>query len=141
MSLQKVRENHQKELGEEFRERRQEMNLSLKEIEIATSIRMNLLEGIEQGNIQNMISQVYARGFIEQYATFLGLESDDYRKKLASLFPRQDQQEFTYGIGSVEMRGSPVHGGVKWMPGIIWTVTFIVLFGAAWMLAKSLGLL
>ncbi len=139
MSLQKVRENHQKELGEEFRVRRQEMNLSLKEIEIATSIRMNLLEGIEQGNVQNMISHVYARGFIEQYAAFLGLQSDDYRKKLSTLFPRQDQQEFAYGLGSVEMRSSPAHG-TRWMPGVIWTVAFIILIGAAWALSKSLGL-
>lgn len=139
MSLQQVRENHQKELGEEFRVRRQEMNLSLKEIETATSIRMNLLEAIELGNIQNKISPVYARGFIEQYAIFLGLQSEDYRKKLSSLFPRQNHQEFVYGLGSVEMRASPAHG-VKLLPGIVWTASFAILIGAAWFLSKYLGI-
>ncbi len=141
MSVQHAKQQQQS-LGEEFRLRRQEMNLSLKEVEAATSIRMNHLEAIERGEISQLISPVYARGFVEQYAIFLGLNTDDCRKQVASLFPRQEQstQSFAYGIGSVEMRNSPGQG-VKWLPSLMWIAGFGILLGAAWAFASYLGLL
>jgi cytoskeletal protein RodZ len=62
-------------LGELFRIKREEMHLSLKEIENATSIRKMYLEAIEDGTIGKFLSSVYAVGFIKQYAAFLGLDA------------------------------------------------------------------
>jgi cytoskeletal protein RodZ len=129
-----------KKLGERFRSKREEMNLTLKEVENATSIRMIYLQAIEEGRVEHFLSNVYALGFIRQYGGFLGFEND----KLTKEFPEAmrlppEKQDFAYGIGTLEMRGSP-HGGVRWIPNLIWGSVFIVIAICAWYFAKFVGL-
>ena len=128
-----------KKMGERFRGKREEMNLTLKEVENATSIRMIYLQAIEEGRVDHFLSNVYALGFIRQYASFLGIESE----KLAKEFPEAlrlppEKQDFAYGIGTLEMRGSP-HGGVRWIPNLIWGSVFIIVAIGAWYFAKFVG--
>lgn len=124
-----------KEISETFKKRRKEMNLSLKEVENATSIRMNHLQAIEDGDLKKLISPVYAQGFFRQYAAFLGVDGESIIREHPQLFNRKETQEFAYGIGTLEMRGNP-GSGVKWVPNFIWVFAFILVFGAAWYLAK-----
>jgi len=126
-------------LGEHFRTKREEMNLSLKEVENATSIRSLYLQAIEEGRVHQFLSSVYALGFIRQYAQFLGLELE----KLAKDFPEafrlsSEKQEFFYGIGTLEKRGNP-HGGIRWMPNLMWGTLFLILGLAAWWFGKWIG--
>ncbi|MCH1429795.1 MAG: helix-turn-helix domain-containing protein [Chlamydiales bacterium] len=126
-------------IGEVLKKRRQEINLSLKEVENATSIRMNSLRAIEEGNISS-ISPVYAMGFVKQYANFLGLDGDAVVKQHAHMFPSPVSQEFSYGIGTVEHRGSPGKG-IKWLPNAFWVgITFVMII-SAWYLASFLELI
>ncbi len=130
-----------KKLGEKFRAKREEMNLSLKEVENATSIRMLYLQAIEEGRVGHFLSNVYALGFIRQYASFLGLETE----KLVKEFPEAlrlppEKQDFAYGIGTLEMRSSP-NGGVRWVPNLLWGSVFVILAIAAWYFAKFVGLI
>ena len=127
-----------KKMGEKFRGKREELNLTLKEVENATSIRMTYLQAIEEGRATQFLSNVYALGFIRQYANFLGFEAD----KLAKEFPEAlrlpaEKQEFAYGIGTLEMRGSP-HGGVRWVPNLLWGSAFVIVMICAWYFAKLL---
>lgn len=128
-----------KMMGEKFRSKREEMNLSLKEVENATSIRMVYLQAIEEGRVDHFLSNVYALGFIRQYANFIGLDSE----KLSKEFPEAlrlppEKQDFAYGIGTLEMRGSP-HGGVRWVPNLIRVSIFLLIGVAAWYFAKFVG--
>jgi cytoskeletal protein RodZ len=128
-----------KKMGDKFRTKREEMSLTLKEVENATSIRMIYLQAIEEGKVDHFISNVYALGFIRQYGNFLGFESE----KLSKEFPEAlrlppEKQDFAYGIGTLEMRGSP-HGGVRWIPNIIWIIGGVVVAIAAYYFAKFVG--
>ncbi len=130
-----------KRLGELFKTKRGEMNLSLKEVENSTSIRSNYLEAIESGRTDQHLSSVYVTGFIRQYATFLGLDVE----KIVSDFPQifesvSEKHEFAYGIGTLEVRGS-MGGGVKWLPNLIWAGVSAVVLVMAWYLCKYLGIL
>ena len=126
-----------KSLGQHFRERREESNLTLKEVENATSIRMSYLQAIEDGRAEDLISPVYAQGFLRQYAIFLGMDGDDILKENQHLFADPDKQEFDYGIGTLEPRGGQ-SGGVLWIPNVTWTMALPVILAAAWFLAKYL---
>ena len=98
-----------KKLGDAFRTKREEMNLSLKEVENATSIRMVYLQAIEEGRVDHFLSNVYALGFIRQYATFLGYENEALNKEFPEAFRLPiEKQEFAYGIGTMEIRGHPL---------------------------------
>ncbi|HSX38639.1 MAG TPA: helix-turn-helix domain-containing protein [Chlamydiales bacterium] len=126
-------------LGGCFRTKREEMNLTLKEVENATSIRTSYLQAIEEGRVLQFLSPVYAQGFIRQYAQFLGFELE----KLIADFPDAfrhscEKQEFSYGIGTMEKRGNP-QGGVRWMPNLMWGSLILALGAAAWYFGKWIG--
>jgi len=128
-------------LGETLKTKRHEKNLSLKEVENATSIRQTHLESIEEGTITDHLAGIYAQGFTKQYATFLGLEVEQLMRDNPAAFRLpSEKHEFSYGIGTLEKRGSQ-SGGVKWFPNILWAGLSAVVLIAAWYLAKALGVL
>lgn len=129
----------QKTLGESLRQRREEKHLSIKEAENATSIRSTYLEAIERGDFHQLISPVYAQGFVKQYALFLGMDGEEMVRKHPEIFHRLVNQEFTYGIGTLEVRGNP-SGGMRWFPDVLWGVLALGVLGAAFLLARYLGL-
>ena len=129
-----------KKMGAKFRTKREEMNLTLKEVENATSIRMLYLQSIEEGKVDHFLSNVYALGFIRQYANFLGFENEKLNKEFPDAFRLPpEKQDFAYGIGTLEMRGSP-HGGVRWLPNLLWGCGLLAVAVAAWYFAKFVGL-
>ena len=130
-----------KKLGELFKTKRKELNLSLKEVQNATSIRMAHLESIEEGKDNETLSPVYMLGFMRQYASFLGMDGE----KLISEHPEaaklgKKNHEFSYGIGTLERRGS-IGGGVKWLPNLIWATVSVVVIVVAYYFAKYLGVI
>ena len=124
-------------IGQLFAQKRKELKLSLKEAESATSIRIVYLEAIEAGQMENVISPIYAQGFVKQYAAFLGIDGDKIVSENSEVFRRPINQEFSYGIGTLETRGLP-GSGVKWMPQIVWVSAFGLLFVIAFYFAKFL---
>lgn len=130
-----------KKIGEMFKERRSERNLSLKEIETATSIRMNYLRAIEEGEVFNLISQVYAQGFIKQYAQFLGLDGNRILKEQSQTINTEGKKhDFAYGLGTLEVRPTPGQG-MKWFPSYVWVALGGAVIIGAWFFAKYLGLI
>lgn len=135
-----ISQSEMKTLGETFKARRKEMNISLKEAENATSVRASYLSSIEEGDVSKLISPVYAQGFVKQYALFLGLDGDKIAKDYPLIFSRPEPQEFSYGIGTLEVRGNP-GAGVKWFPNAIWVMATVVVLIAAWYLTKFFDLI
>ncbi|MBI5272878.1 MAG: helix-turn-helix domain-containing protein [Chlamydiia bacterium] len=126
-------------LGDLFRVKREEMSLSLREVENATSIRALYIQAIEEGRVHQFLSSVYALGFVRQYAQFLGLELETLSKEFPEAFrPPSEKQDFAYGIGTLEMRGNP-QGGVRWVPNLLWGSLFVVLALSAWYFGKWIG--
>lgn len=124
-----------------FKSKRKELNLSLKEVENSTSIRSSYLEAIEEGKIQQFISGVYALGFMKQYANFLGIDMDTMIRENPHIFRMPaEKHEFSYGIGTLEVRGS-MGGGVKWLPNLLWAGAAALVLVVAWYLAKFLGVI
>lgn len=129
-----------KKMGEIFRSKREEMSLTLKEVENATSIRIIYLQAIEEGRVDHFLSNVYALGFIKQYGGFLGFDVEKLGKEYPdALRLPPEKQDFAYGIGTLEMRGAP-HGGGRLIPNLIWFVGFIVVAICAWYFAKFVGI-
>lgn len=126
-----------KSIGEIFKQRRQELNLSLKEAENTTSIRTTYLQAIEEGEVQKLISPAHAQGFVKQYALFLGLDGDKIVKDNPQVFNRSAKHEFSYGIGTLEVRGNP-GAGIKWIPNALWLFITLGMLTIAWFVAKYL---
>lgn len=65
------------DVGGRLREAREKLGLTLDEVERTTRIRVHHLEAIERGELDSLASPVQARGFLRNYAEFLGLEPGD----------------------------------------------------------------
>lgn len=130
-----------KDLGTVLKAKRKEMRLTLKEVENGTSIRTSYLEAIEEGRTEDCISPVYALGFMKQYASFLGMDMDQIAVEHPHSFKLPiEKHEFSYGIGTLEVRGS-MSGGIKWLPNLIWAGVAALVLVLAWYLAKFAGVL
>ena len=71
--------------GELLRSTRKKRGLTLEDVERGTKIRTKFLKSIEAGDISAFHSIAYARGFIKNYAEFLGLDP----KLVLALFRRE----------------------------------------------------
>jgi len=133
-----------KNIGNTLKQKRKEKNLSLKEVENATSIRMGYLQAIEDGHLGKLISPIYAQGFITKYAVFLELDPEklfrDHPYVMKILNEKSPEiQDFTLGIGTLEVRGSP-GGEVKWLPNLVWVGISVAVILVGWFFARYLGL-
>jgi len=63
-------------IGETLRTAREEQGLSLNDVVAVTRIRSHFLDALEQNNFEALGGDVYVRGFLRNYATFLGLDPD-----------------------------------------------------------------
>jgi len=132
------------QLGAVIKRKREEKGLSLKEVENATSIRFGHLQAIEEGHLGKLISPIYAQGFITKYAVFLEMDPEkllsDHPYVMQILSEKSPEtQEFTLGIGTLEVRGSP-GGEIKWLPNFIWVGISVAVILIGWFAARYLGL-
>lgn len=63
--------------GEELRREREIRGISLKEISDATKISKRFLEAIERNDHRTLPAPVFTRGFVREYARYLGLNVDE----------------------------------------------------------------
>ncbi|QQE80869.1 RodZ domain-containing protein [Alicyclobacillus sp. SO9] len=70
------------EVGQVLRRKREELGLSLDDIQTKTKIRKRYLEAIETGDWSVLPGDVYARGFVRSYADALGLDGFELLNQL-----------------------------------------------------------
>jgi len=64
-------------VGERLRAEREKNGLSIKDVEMAISIRALYINAIEEGNYTIVPGEVYLKGFIRNYANYLGLDGQE----------------------------------------------------------------
>lgn len=93
-------------IGNKLQETRERLGISLEEVERGTHIRTHHLEAIENGDFELLPSPVQARGFLRNYAEFLGLEVNsillDYADKIQSKHTKKENN----GYQEIETRPS-----------------------------------
>ena len=65
------------ELGELLRSMREAKGISLEQAEKDTRVRRQYLEALEAEDFEQMPAEVYVRGFLRNYALYLGLDPDE----------------------------------------------------------------
>ena len=85
------------ELGEELRRERVRRNLTFKDVEQVLHIKTTYLEAIEDGNYDIIPGQVYVKGFIRNYGTYLDLDGD----RLVKAYQSQVGDIDTFSLRSV----------------------------------------
>ncbi|MDR2006141.1 MAG: helix-turn-helix domain-containing protein [Acidaminococcales bacterium] len=65
-------------VGELLRDERERQGITLRDIEAATSIRLRYLQAIESSDYSALPGNVYAKGFVRNYAITLGLNETEF---------------------------------------------------------------
>lgn len=65
------------ELGKKLKEARENKGLSLREVEEATKIRKKYLQALENEKFEEIPGRTYAKGFLKNYSSFLGLDTKE----------------------------------------------------------------
>ena len=73
------------EIGRTLRETRERLGLTLEEAERSIRIRASRLEALERGEFDSLPSEAQARGFLHNYAEFLGIDPDEFLQQYDSI--------------------------------------------------------
>lgn len=82
---------HLPTLGEELRKERELRGISLKEIADSTKISKRFLEAIERDDIGALPAAVFTRGFVREYARYLGLNAEEMVSRYAQELKEHEQ--------------------------------------------------
>jgi transcriptional regulator with XRE-family HTH domain len=78
-------------LGSLLRQKRESLGLTLEKVEGLTHIRVKHLQAIESDDLSSIPSVPQARGFIRNYASFLGLSPEDISTRVGKTRPRREK--------------------------------------------------
>ncbi|MEI7670063.1 MAG: helix-turn-helix domain-containing protein [Pseudomonadota bacterium] len=85
---------HYVNIGIYLRESRESLNLTIDQVAVALNIRPQYLIDIENGDLSKLPSKVYVRGYIKNYANYLGLDKTKVLAAYESLFNESAQKFF-----------------------------------------------
>ncbi|HYM69014.1 MAG TPA: RodZ domain-containing protein [bacterium] len=91
-------------IGERLRNAREARGLSLDDVEAATRIRRRYLEALEDEAFDRLPGPAYVRGFLNGYASYLGLPSEE----IASMYPMPLGARVAVRASPVDVRITPV---------------------------------
>ena len=121
-------------VGEILRTEREKQGMTVKDVEKGTSIRALYIQAIEDGKYDVLPGEVYLKGFIRNYATFLGLSPQEmlalYRESQESQAPQPPP--VPPGPVKTETRREPSRNGGSISRWVIALVVVAVIAGAAW---------
>ncbi len=134
------------EIGSILRESRERLGLTLEEVERAIRIRTHHLEKLERGEFEALPSPVQARGFLRNYAAFLGLDADvillDYADRLQSRRPAR-QAAATFDEATTRPSVQIASRRPRWLSSDLFVAAAITLsilavfvWGVSWVMAS-----
>ena len=89
-------------IGDLLRRERERQNLSIKDIEKATSIRALYIDAIEKGEYKTLPGEVYAKGFVRNYANYLKLNANEVVNAFNEEMHPQEELQDAAGSSSAE---------------------------------------
>ncbi|HEY8134161.1 MAG TPA: RodZ domain-containing protein [Thermoanaerobaculia bacterium] len=98
--------------GEELRREREIRGISLKEIADATKISRRFLEAVERNDHRTLPAPVFTRGFIREYARYLGLNADEIVNRYNYAAAGDDRIEKSVHLERLAHREPPMKKGI-----------------------------
>ncbi len=119
-----------KELGSYMRGLREHFKLSQQDVSEQLHIRTRYVAAIEEANYDAMPGKIYARGYVQTYAEFLGLDADQVIKQC---FPNEVVEQGKPKVAEPAPRmlaSPPVKYGPNWgLVGAVFAVIFLGFIG------------
>lgn len=101
------------EVGDKLKEARKAKGYTLEDLQQMTKIQKRYLIAVEEGNLDVLPGNFYARAFIKQYADTVGLNGEQLLKEHTDNIPNAKDDEYTEKVKSTQTR-SKVKQGSFW---------------------------
>ena len=129
-------------IGQTLRDARERLGLTLEEAERATRIRIHHLQALEREAWDSLPSPVQARGFLRNYADFLGLDADAVLLQYVDVL-QERRAPAMQAAAAARSAGMPPAGDVpvrrpRWISADLVIATLVVL-GVMGVLAWGVG--
>ncbi len=110
------------EIGHVLKRTRVEKNLSLVQAEEETKIRQKYLVALENENFNVIPGRVYAKGFLRNYARYLGLNAEElvWRYEKLVLPRRKIMKKYKRTVPAVTRTASLITFGLLLVLGFVW---------------------
>jgi cytoskeletal protein RodZ len=109
--------------GEWLKRQRELREISLREVSDTTKISLRYLEALEQNRFSSLPAPVFARGFLREYARYVGIDPDEavnyYDTAQQEQKPTDDDRP----------RPRRLHSSTQWLYGLVLTLAVLGLFG------------
>ena len=134
------------DIGLTLRDARERLGLTLEEVERGTHIRAHYLDAMERGDFNFLPSTVQARGFLRNYAEYLGLDRDAILLQFAGLIQSRAAglPTGTANRSADSYPGQVVPGRKRWFSSDLAVTAALVIFiiaMVAWGAVRVLGAL
>jgi len=100
------------EIGSSLREARVRRGLELDAVQKALRIRRRYLEALEHDRFEQLPGEVYARGFLREYAEFLGLDGSLYAEEYNARFAPREDPAIAAPASAARVRHGPRRVGI-----------------------------
>lgn len=116
--------------GQWLRQQREVRGVELDEVARATKVSARYLEALEDGRFELLPAPVFARGFLREYARYVGLDADEaVNSYLTALQPGRNEEANDRGGRS---------GDRRWLAaGILAIACLVVAMGIWWWLGRQ----
>lgn len=104
-----------KTIGSILKEKRKELKLELSDVANETKISINYLQALEDGNFSKFPSEVYLKGFLKNYAKFLGISTE----KALALYRRENERKQNESSINAVANSKPKTQGFTFTPNQI----------------------
>src|SRR3990172_8580772 len=123
-------------IGEFLAENRRKQGKSIRDVEKATKIAGKYIEAIENNQFDAIPGNVYAKGFIRNYADFLGVEFEPLLRQFRLEFEEKKTPETVKGYTFVDISQRP-NVGQRIIVGAV--IRFFLILLVIWLWGFSLG--
>ena len=120
-----------REIGDLLRAAREELRLSLDQSARLLHIRLRYIDALEQGRLNELPGITYTKGYLQAYASFLGLDKDEVLRRFENIEEHLTRKHIYFPQAfSKEKKPSPM---------IVWggLVAAVLAYGLWSLLAKS----
>lgn len=111
--------------GAWLKSQREIREISLREISDVTKINLRYLEALEQDRFSVLPAEVFARGFLREYAKYVGLDPDE----VVNYFRAAQQDSEPESRAPDQATPSRLHSSTQWAYGVVLTAGVLALFG------------
>lgn len=123
------------EVGERLKEARQAKGYTLDDLQQITKIQKRYLVAIEEGNLNVLPGNFYARAFIKQYADTVGLNGDQLLSEHTDTIPSPQDKNYVESVAAKQTRAGNKKDNIinelqQHLPTILVVILVIAITGA-----------